>query len=344
MTAYLTDLNARRQALAEKEPTLRARDIAARLGISEIELVALGSEGTTVARLKPDWTGIIAEVSTLGRVMALTRNEDCVHERKGVYGTLEGGGHVGLIVGDDIDLRIFFNHWRFGFAVTQGERRSLQFFDRAGIAIHKIYLTESSDVAAFDGLVARWSVAATPLEIKPSHRPRASLPDAEVDVAGFRAAWDAMTDTHDFHGLISTFKVDRAQAFRLAGELRARAVPTSSLRNLMTTAVARKTSIMVFVGNPGMIQIHTGAIENLKTMGPWFNVLDESFNLHLREDMIASAWVVWKPADEGVVTSLELFNPGGELIGNLFGKRKPGQPEDEAWRALVADLFEKEAA
>src|SRR3546814_2252713 len=112
----------------------------------------------------------------------------------------------------------------------------------------------------------------------------------------------------------------------------------------MTTAVERKTPIMVFVGNPGMIQIHTGPIENLKTMGPWFNVLDESFNLHLREDMIASAWVVWKPGDTGAVTSLELFHPDGALIGNLFGKRKPGQPDDEAWRALVADLFTKEAA
>jgi putative hemin transport protein len=79
-------------------------------------------------------------------------------------------------------------------------------------------------------------------------------------------------------------------------------------------------------------------------MGPWFNVLDDSFNLHLREDRIASAFVVWKPTDDGVVTSLELFDAEGELIASLFGKRKPGQPEDEAWRALVAGLLTKEAA
>jgi putative hemin transport protein len=93
-----------------------------------------------------------------------------------------------------------------------------------------------------------------------------------------------------------------------------------------------------------MIQIHTGTVTNLKPMGPWFNVLDESFNLHLREDMIASAWIVWKPTEDGTVTSLELFDAAGETIATLFGKRKPGQPEDEAWRAIVADLIEKRAA
>jgi putative hemin transport protein len=101
---------------------------------------------------------------------------------------------------------------------------------------------------------------------------------------------------------------------------------------------------MVFVGNPGMIQIHTGPVSNLKPMGPWFNVLDEAFNLHLREDHIDSAWVVSKPTEDGIVTSLELFSRDGTLIATLFGKRKPGQPEDLAWRDIVTGMIEKEAA
>jgi putative hemin transport protein len=38
------------------------------------------------------------------------------------------------------------------------------------------------------------------------------------------------------------------------------------------------------------------------------------------------------------VTSLELFAAEGREIGLLFGKRKPGQLELEAWRELVARL------
>ena len=95
---------------------------------------------------------------------------------------------------------------------------------------------------------------------------------------------------------------------------------------------------MVFVGNQGCIEIHSGPIHSLKPMGPWLNVLDPGFNLHLREAAIDTAWVVRKPGEDGVVTSLELFDAAGEAIATLFGKRKPGQVEDPAWRALVGGL------
>lgn len=343
------DLIERRAALLAAEPNLRARDIAARLGISEAELLALGSETSTVTRLRPEWTQIIAAVPALGRVMALTRNESVVHERKGVYGALEGGAHVGLIVGEDIDLRIFFTQWKSGFGVVEqlkegGTRRSLQFFDAQGVAIHKIYETDKSDAVAFDALIAQFATEASPLEISPAPEKKKPLADSEIDVAGFRAAWDAMKDTHEFHGLVTKFKVERLQGLRLAGETRAMRVPAPSLRATLETARDREVPIMVFVGNPGMIQIHTGAVSNLKPMGPWFNVLDEAFNLHLREDHIDSAWVVWKPTEDGTVTSLELFDKEGTLIATLFGKRKPGQPEDLAWREIVNGMTEREAA
>lgn len=341
-------LIARRAALLAEEPNLRARVLAEKLGIGEAELVALGTDGTVTTRLRPEWRDIIAAVPALGRVMALTRNESVVHERKGTYGALEGGGHVGLIVGDDIDLRIFFSQWKSGFALVEelenGPRRSLQFFDAQGTAIHKIYQTEQSDAAAFDALIARFATDASPLEIVPAPAPKAGLPDSEIDVAGFRAAWDALKDTHEFHGLLTKFKVQRVQGLRLAGPDRARLVPGSSLRAALLAAQGAATPIMVFVGNPGMIQIHTGPVENLKPMGPWFNVMDEKFNLHLREDHIDSAWVVWKPTEDGTVTSLELFDKEGTLIATLFGKRKPGVPEDKAWRAIVNGLTEREAA
>jgi putative hemin transport protein len=95
---------------------------------------------------------------------------------------------------------------------------------------------------------------------------------------------------------------------------------------------------MVFVGNPGMIQIHTGPVANLKTLGEWFNVMDPDFNLHLHQPGVASAWLVRKPTSDGIVTSIELFDAAGENILLLFGKRKPGIPESEAWRALVAGI------
>ena len=77
-------------------------------------------------------------------------------------------------------------------------------------------------------------------------------------------------------------------------------------------------------------------------MGPWVNVLDPGFNLHLREDHIASAWVVKKPTADGLVTSLELFDAQGETIAMFFGERKPGKRESCEWRALIDNLLKHE--
>lgn len=98
---------------------------------------------------------------------------------------------------------------------------------------------------------------------------------------------------------------------------------------------------MVFVGNAGLVQIHTGPVRNIQIMGPWLNVLDADFNLHLRQDHIAQTWLVRKPTSAGLVSSLELFDATGNSIAMFFGARKPDHPELGAWRALLANLTEE---
>jgi putative hemin transport protein len=48
--------------------------------------------------------------------------------------------------------------------------------------------------------------------------------------------------------------------------------------------------------------------------------------------------VVQKPTADGVVTALELFDAAGNNILLFFGQRKPGIPEQRAWRELIATL------
>ena len=68
------------------------------------------------------------------------------------------------------------------------------------------------------------------------------------------------------------------------------------------------------------------------------SVLDPGFQLHLNEALIGQAWVVEKPTTDGIVTALELIDAEGGIIARLFGKRKPGQPEREDWRAILHGL------
>src|SRR5690625_2525970 len=86
--------------------------------------------------------------------MALTRNDECVHERKGVYLNPDfSSPHAQLFVGEDIDMRIFLSQWKYAFAVEDGKNKSLQFFGKDGLPIHKIYLTPLSNDFEYINLV-----------------------------------------------------------------------------------------------------------------------------------------------------------------------------------------------
>jgi putative hemin transport protein len=319
----------------------RIRDAAAELGVSEAELVATGLGSGTV-RLQPRWKDLVEALTPLGRVMALTRNEYCVHEKVGRYDQIHLNEQGGVTLDPEIDLRLFFEHWQHGFAVSEtleqgAERHSLQFFDRDGLAVHKIYLRPESDVAAFHKLVAAFKAEdqSDDMIILPVDPPAADRPDAEIDVAALETRWRAMQDIHNFFHMLRELKVGRTQAFRLVADDLAQPVAKGALSRALEMAAESGLPIMVFVGSPGVVQIHTGPVVNVKRMGPWQNVMDEGFNLHLREDAIDTCWLVRKPTKDGIVTSLEIFDDAGQQIAWMFGKRKPGQPEDPAWRELA---------
>jgi putative hemin transport protein len=73
-------------------------------------------------------------------------------------------------------------------------------------------------------------------------------------------------------------------------------------------------------------------------MGPWLNVMDPTFHLHLRMDHIAECWVVRKPTVDGHVTSLEAYDAKGEMIIQFFGPRKEGIAERPEWREILESL------
>ena len=322
-----------------ENPKSRIRDAARQLGVSEAELLVTGV-GETVSRLTDDFQSILKEVPTLGYVMALTRNDALVHERKGHYKKVSFNNHVGLVLGPDIDLRLFMQRWQYGFAVNENERLSLQFFDAQGQAVHKIYLTDESDRTAYETLVAQFRAynQSDQLLIAPTPEKEIDKPDEDIDVAGFRQSWLALQDTHEFFGLLRQYGVGRQQGLRLAPEGHAQLLSMDLLKQAFATASERNVSIMVFVSNPGCIQIHTGPVKKLVQMGPWYNVLDPAFNLHLNETLVDQVWLTKKPTTDGIVTALELFDKDGQNLALVFGERKPGKPELASWRTIIEEL------
>ncbi|MCE3076003.1 hemin-degrading factor [Chryseobacterium gwangjuense] len=340
MSTLVNDLKEKWEALKAENPHLRIRNAATELGVSEAELLATNvGEGVTV--LKPEFKEILTETEQLGKVMALTRNDECVHERKGTY--LNGdfsSPHAQLFVGEDIDLRIFQNHWKFAFGVVEGDRKSLQFFGKDGLALHKIYLTKDSNEAAFDTIVEKFKAEDQnqTFEFEAVAPKAPEKADTEIDVEGFQKAWTELKDTHDFFMMTRKFGVSRTQALRLAPEGFTQKIDNAKVVNVLEDAAEKQLPIMVFVGNRGIIQIHTGIVKKTLWHQQWFNVMDPDFNLHLDVTKIAEAWIVKKPTEDGEVTAIEVFNKEGDFIVQFFGKRKPGIPELQEWKDLVANL------
>lgn len=327
--------------LQTNEKQLRIRDIANRLKVSEAELLACQIPQGKVQRIQGDWATFITKLPELGKIMALTRNEACVIEHKGRVESVEVvHGNIGLIIGE-IELRLFLNAWKVGFAVESISRgqtlKSFQIFDAHGTASIKFFLQPESDNEAYERLFNDFlSTDQSPTqEVKPLKPTELQAIDAEALLID----WRNMKDTHDFHMILRKHKADRFQAIESVNGVFSEIINNKeAILKVLEFAASEQLPIMVFVSNPGSVQIHQSTIQNVKVLDQWYNVLDENFNLHLNTDEISNVRLVRKPTEDGVVTSIEAFDLQNELSVQIFGLRKPGIRENLKWRELAESL------
>lgn len=336
----LNTLYQRYLTLKAEHPKKYARDLADLMAISEAELTQARTLEGAVA-LNPDFAALLPALEAVGETKSITRNNWAVHEQVGRYENLHLGAHAGLILNPRaLDQRLFPHQWKSAFALTEksarGDRHSMQIFDAHGDAVLKIYATDQTDMDAWQALIADFTVHTPPaLEIAPVKPVEyAEQPDARL----IDQQWRAMTDVHQFFGLLKRHSVSRQQAFRAVGSDLAQQVSNDSLNQLLTLAQADGNEIMIFVGNRGCVQIFTGAVEKLMPLDNWLNIFNPAFTLHLIEDAIAESWVTRKPTANGMVTSLELFSADGTQIAQLYGQRTEGEPEQQRWREQIATL------
>ncbi|MBI0399346.1 hemin-degrading factor [Cyclobacterium marinum] len=341
----LNTLKASWEALKTQNPKLRIRDAAKQLNASEAELIATGL-GQNVVRLSTDFIDQVKKFPKLGKVMTLTRSEGCVLEHKGRFQKIEihgsGSHQIATVIGP-IEQRVFFSAWKYGFAVRNESPRgplfSLQYFDGQGDAIMKVYIQGESDEAYANQLISEHldldqSAPPEPVAYEvPEYTCRENL-----DFESFSSDWENMKDTHDFFGMLRKYKLNRLNAVEWIGEKWAYPVDKLSARKVVNFAAETELPIMIFAGNRGNIQIHQGKVKHIKQLGDWLNVMDPDFNMHLNEQVIDKAFVVHKNTEDGLVSALELFDQNGEMIGQFFGLRKPGIPQNKAWKNLLDGL------
>ena len=325
-------------------PKMRERDLAAQLGISEAEFLD-AFVGDYVTRIEPDLDVFFPMLNAAGEVMALSRNVNAVHEKTGIYEKFSAGKHASMVLGKDIDLRIFPKHWRHAYHVAKplddgSVQRSFQFFDARGDAVHKVFAREATDIKKWNLIRERLHKddAGPAIKAAAAAKP-AEIPTPEA-IATLRETWAGMEDTHQFQAMLRKTRIGRHDAIRLIGEDYAERLIDDALDILFDRLSDEQVPIMAFVRNPGILQIHSGPVRNIKQFGPWLNVLDSGFHLHLRKDQFAAIWIVRKPTRSGDIYSIEVFDDRDEQVILINGDRRGGDVNERVsrWDAIVGAL------
>ncbi len=338
----MTPLRSRWLTHLDQNPRARTLDVALALGVSEAELL-YSRVGDDATLLRDDWKALLEGLPAVGEVMCLTRNAHVVHERVGAYERVEFSPFMAGIYGETIDQRLVVGRWGSAIAAPvetrKGKLDSLQIFDKSGQAALKIYAVDGTDRQAWAALVASLPCAEPPASLTvEAVEPEPPRADDAIDSEELRRSWAAMKDTHDVYPLLRRLGVGRLQALRLLGAQWAQAVEVSALNELLTGAATDGEPLMVFVSNAGSIQIFSGEVHRIVAADGWLNVLDPGFNLHIRESGIASAWIVRKPTDRGLVWAFEAYSEEGDTLLQVFGTRTEDRSQRPSWHARLGAL------
>jgi len=332
-------------ALKAADAKLKPKDGADALGVSEAEILAVIADADATVRLDGDVQEIARRMIELGETISLTRNDSVVIERLSPFrrAALYGGGR-GMLFKGTAELHVNFNHWRHAFAtvVKAGEREmaSLQFFDIDGSAVHKVYLRDKSNRAAYDDIVSAFRAADQNIELKtlplPAPTPHRTPPG--FNPAVFLAHWGALLYPSLFDTFLTRFAVSRIGALDCAKGHFARELDPAAFRGVFDRLAEIKIPFTASAGNWGCRQECHVTIDSANESGPFINAHEEAFHMHVRKDRLARLFAVTLPSRHGAVTQLELYGPDGSLSAFLSSPKESLDDDRDEWRALIADL------
>jgi putative hemin transport protein len=295
--------------------------------------------------LQGPFPALLYRISSLGVVTILTGNASAIQEKTGIYDHAAYQGAAGLAGNQPIHQRVFYQKWKYGFAVSDISdddrvQRYLQFFDEDGNGVHKILLHEASRIDAFQQIVSDFAAAEqSPVLDVFRTVPAAAEDVATLDIDALRADWASIDDTEAFFARQIEFDRMRLHKLRFAGKAFAHQVANDSVRIFLQKLADLGSTVTTQVGNVGIVQAYQGRIKQICSIDSWLNILNPDYRLRLREDHIDTVWVAKKPTTDGIITSLELFNHEGVSIARFFSKPEPGKPEPREWRDSIMRLL-----
>ncbi|AHF02351.1 hypothetical protein THIAE_08140 [Thiomicrospira aerophila AL3] len=352
-------LVAKQRCIDEKK---RARNAAQLMGISELMYVLLGDLQKIHFIRKQDFKPLLQAFS--GQfAMALTRNDAVVLEHTGeLCYECYASGLVGWSQQDwlaEFDLSC----WHYAIWLGADSRPSLQFYDASGEALHKLFVVDQTDRQGFMNAIAPFLMnpqdwaREVGVEGDPARSSReagierwlfmklqACLKEHEsvkscrlIDKEALLLDWRLLSHRDNIGSLFKQYKITRPAGYALLSE-GVFQLDTSALGQIFNHVRDKHLAVKITVANAGAIQTHRGLVNKLVTVGPWFNVLDPAFNMHLMETEVASIWLLTKGFDDDFAAHIECFDHQERLIISIAPCATERPADDQEWWNLINDL------
>ena len=274
-----------------KNSKLRIRDISNKLNVSEAELLSLSVNDSVSFLSINDFNQFFTYLlSNIDKVMFLIRSEFVVHEKIIIPFQYK-------IINDSIinkknnSLLIKFNSETFKYSFFEIKRhnnrnlKSFQFFDYDGTSVLKIYLKGKKDVE-FENLANQYKI-----EYK------------------YQIQKDFTSDKYIQFKNKHSDKIPPHSDFKL------------TLRQLLNGIAKKSIPVNIYAFGIECMQCHSDIIKNIVDYGPWLNVMDKNFNIHVLENKIS----FFKSGIRDDNNCIDFYDINNNLVLSISGKK--GQNE-----------------
>lgn len=301
--------------------------------------------GPRARRLQPHWPRLLTRLSRLGPTLFVTRHGNNSHERVLRLYKITLSGNIASIHEQDGSLELDTSHWHSGFVLYSGDVPqdtclSLHFFDLHGQLLHSIYPTLSCSELGSEFLHGLIAVEQSMEAFLPPPLTRHKRSYQHIDATSLLVHWQHLRSCQAIPVILQKHQATRWQALRVLPPEFAKPLQRDACLRLLQQASAQGLEMELTLFTPGITQTHQGSLENNRNGKFSSQSRDAWFQLQLDTQELHSAWIVHKPAMDGMVSSLEAYDAQDELVFILSGSANTNLPQKLAWQRLLHHLGE----
>ena len=251
--------------LVSANKKIRIRDAAKQLNVSEAELLSTSISKDIFLLSIKDYSSFFKEILCLDKIMLLIRSDFVVHEKIIDAKSVEIKNNNFIYKDRDSTHLLNFDTNLFKYSFYESRKnqkinlKSFQFFNSHGNAVLKIYLKGDNS--------KKFSEIALKHKIKHSFElPSSGNCSSKLQNLNLKNDVDLY-----FKNISKEFKKTKCD------------LKKNPLREILINASKSQTPIQIHALGLGTIQYHKDTIKKVIDYGPWINIIDKNFNLHVLE-------------------------------------------------------------